>query len=625
MAKDINKAKKAKKTNKNQPVSTKSVGISTKSYKPSRSKSAVAQESTGAVAQASYSRASKIAVIAVSAAVLICAVWMIIYFVIDAYQKNFSYLEYNMGDYIELSEADYKNYTLKLDIAKPHTKAEDGSGVSDVQIKVMYTLAAKILEENKTIGGRTTSATEIALGDNVYIWYRAYVIKDGKEVDITSLSNYYKETEGIVADASAMTVGKGSFTLAGLDAGLLGVNTGDYSRYEKIKSGQVKAGQVVYISCERAPVGGTDADKQIGDCVRIDLTDEDTAAIWSDILVGKTIGAEDAMEDFTVNVDGADYVYSKTQILFATECEGDGKLTIETYAPYDHTITQIRNEKVYVDVFVEAVQKRNPWHTANAENPDAQYDLSYDWNDAVIEKMLEEDKLDITEEALLEYEGESLVEKYENYTYQNLLATYKENLKQLTEDMMWDYYLSKVKIKQYPKVKVDDIYREYYDDLEYKYTQNGGLIYNEYTGSNVSCTTLDEYAIIYYGLQYAENKDWQAYIRSYAESLVVERLILFYIMKRENLEPSSEEFNKRYVEIRQEYVDEYIRQDSTDTSEYDEDKYAAYVKQCEDRIFSYFSEDYFKETTYYELVVEELLKYPTVKTLDDIPMSERLK
>ena len=622
MAKDINKAKKA---NKNQPVSTKSVGISTKSYKPSSSKTAAAQGPARAVAQGGYSRASKIAVIAVSAAVLICAVWMIIYFVIDAYQKNFNYLEYNMGDYIELSEADYKNYTLKLDIAKPHTKAEDGSGVSDVQIKVMYTLAAKILEENKTIGGRTTSATEITLGDNVYIWYRAYVIKDGKEVDITSLSNYYKETNGIVADASAMTVGKGSFTLAGLDAGLLGVNTGDYPRYEKIKSGQVKAGQVVYISCERAPVGGTDADKQIGDCVRIDLTDEDTAAIWSDILVGKTIGAEDAMEDFTVNVDGADYVYSKTQILFATECEGEGKLTIETYAPYDHTITQIRNEKVYVDVFVEAVQKRNPWHTVNAENPDAQYDLSYDWNDALIEKMLEEDKLDITEEALLEYEGESLVEKYENYTYQNLLATYEENLKQLTEDMMWDYYLSKVKIKQYPKVKVDDIYREYYDDLEYKYTQNGGLIYNEYTGSNVSCTTLDEYAIIYYGLQYAESKDWQAYIRSYAESLVVERLILFYIMKRENLEPSSEEFNKRYVEIRQEYVDEYIRQDSTDTSKYDEDKYAAYVKQCEDRIFSYFSEDYFKETTYYELVVEELLKYPTVKTLDDIPMSERLK
>ncbi len=598
-------------------------GVSTKSYKPQRqAKTASADVSpaagAGVIRKLSH-KAKMIIIMAVCAALLVGAIVPIIIIVVRNHRINsFDYLKSDLSRYVDFSEEYYKDYPLILDIAKPHVKREDGTGVSDVEIAILSMLAKD--KGGKTIGGMTTEATEIAVGDDVYFWYRGYVIEDGKEVDVTSLMNFYKEESNIRGESNAITVGRGSFAVAGVEGGLIGINTGDYAKFVKITEGEVKAGQVVYISCERTPVGGTAADKQTGSCVRIDLADTETAAVWLPILEGAAIGSE--VDDFRVTVDGVEYDYVKTKVEFVTECEnGEGKptLTIEGYAPYDFSIVQLRNETIYVELYIAGVQRRNEWHNKGF----AEYTIDYDWNDAYVSEKLEAEELDITAEELDEYAGSSLTEKYEAYALKRLNDSYKESLKQMTEDAMWEYYLKRAIVKEYPELKVNEIFKEYREDVENQFRKSGGYIYNMYTGSNVTCADINEYAVIYLNLQYEEDQNWENYLRRLSESLVAERLILYYIMKEENLTPKGSDFNKRYEALRQEYLDEYIKQDGTDTSEYTEEEYEEYVEECKKTLFDYYDEEYFKETTYYEMVVESMINYAKVYTLDDIPARDR--
>ena len=605
-------------------------GISTKSYKPQAKKkteeaSVITKKPTIIDRfKALPNKTRLIIVIALIVAILASiAVPVTIAIVRSSREKNFDYLKTDLSKYVDFSEEYYKDYPLLLEIAKPHKKNADGTGVSDVEISILYMLASD--KGGKTIGGLTSDPTELTVGDDVYFWYRGYIIEDGKEIDVTSLMNFYKEESNIKSSSNVITLGGGAFAIAGVEGALIGLNTGDYAKFTKITTGNVKATQVVYISCERTPVGGSDADKQTGTCVRIDLTDADIAADWLPILEGAAVGSE--VDDFTMNVGGVDYNYTKTKIEFVTECEnGEGGLdpiTVEGYAPYDFSITQLMNETVYLEIYIAGVQKRNDWHAKYDSIAGSEYTLDFDWNDDYVQSKLDADTLGISAEELDKYDGDTLTAKYESYAWETIMASYEENLKQMTEDAMWDYYLSRAIIKAYPQKKIDEVVKEYKDDLYYQYQKSSGYIYNMYTGEYVTCADVNEYAIIYFNLQYAENQDWEDYILRLCQSLIAERLIMYYIMQKENLTPSGAEFNARFEALKQEYLEEYMRQEGTDTSEMTEDQYKEYVAECEKTLFAYYDDEYFKETTYYELVADSMIRYANVYTLDDIPARDR--
>lgn len=603
--------KKDKKANS--PEINKPRGISTKGYAPGRRTASELTEAPVKERRPMSKRTLRIISVSVAALLLIATVWMIVYFVWKAHDDNFDYIEYDLHEYMEFSADKYKNYSLNISIAKPHLKNEDGTGVSDVETEILYMIASDkygYIIEN----GALFSDATIATGDEVYLWYRGYILdEDGKEVEVTSLTNFYQTLDNVTGSSNRLYVGMNSFPMKGLEIGLVGVNTRDYAKFSKITDRPVQEGDVVYLSCERYADGKTKDESEIGYCVRIDLTDPEIAEKWGPILLGKSKGK---IDDFDITIDGILYHYFETEISFLTTCEkADNVLTVETYAPYDYSIEVLRNETVYFDVYVERVQKHNPWHKDESVGA---YQLSMDWNDEYLESKLEAQSLDITRETLMTYEGESLTDKYESYLYSVLMKKYEDNLKTMVEDAMWSYYLSEVNIKQYPRSKVNKIYDEYYADIERQYTQNGGKIYDMYSGQNVTCTSLDQFGILYFGLQYSENQDFDKVLREMAEGLVAERLILYYIMKEENLTPTEEVFNARYEEIRQEYLEEFIRQEGTDTSNYTEEQYDQYVENCKNSLFSYYDEAYFKETTYYEIVLDTLLTYPTVITMDDL-------
>jgi hypothetical protein len=97
-------------------------------------------------------------------------------------------------------------------------------------------------------------------------------------------------------------------------------------------------------------------------------------------------------------------------------------------------------------------------------------------------------------------------------------------------------------------------------------------------------------------------------------------------MQAENLMPTEEELAREVASIKQEYLDEYIKQyisykeendDSFDRSTLTGEAYDTFVSERSKELFDYYDDDYFTETAYYEIGLRTFLTYPTVYTLDN--------
>lgn len=609
----------AKDKKKQEPVGASPTGISTKGYRKPTSAPKSAETPVTPSGMTVKKKKTLIAVTASAlAAVLIVTAILI---GVSAYNNNFDYLEYDLSRYISFEDGGYKDYPMSIAIAKPHEKAEDGTGVSDLELSILDLIyQTKYIDAVPVTDGITSGAT-IAVGDRVYFRYRAYYVdSEGKEIEITGYNNFHKDDDSVKGSLPFAVGDSLGFDFAGLSSGLLGVNISEYAKFSKKTEGAVEAGEVVYISCERTPVGGDEDDREIGAHVRINLADEETLALWDDILVGKSIGSE--LEDFNITVDGKEYTYSETTVEFSTTCEEGGDkpvLTVEAYVPYSSNIVALRNETVYLDVYVYGVQKYNTWHSDESEP----YHISHDWNDEFVTGLLEGEDVELTEEELAEYEGATLTEKFESWAYDSLMEQYELKYDDMVEDAIWDYYLSVTKVKKYPKVKVEAVYEEYYKDVIYQYETSGGTI--KYTsGATKTYDNLDDYAVAYLSLS-GSNVDWEARLHDIAENMVKERLILYYIMKEENLIPTQKELNLMKEQIREEYVEEGIKQDKTDTSEYTEEQYEEYVEGIRRKLFAYYDDAYFTEQAYYEIALKTFRTFADVTTLDDVPSMPQIK
>lgn len=587
-------------------------GVSTKSYKPK--KSAVKSQSKEAeTPKRRLTKRSKI-IIAAVAAMLCCAMIFGIVFaiVLGIEDKNFDYLGSDLSRYIEIADGDYKDgFDLNINLIKPRLKNSDGSGVSDVEGKILALLSSDI-KNNVINSGASYKTGTVAVGDDVYIWYRGYTVRDGKQVDIIGLHNYYLDKDTVESEANVINVGSGIVPYSGFDASLVGKNTEDYAKFVKTTDRAAAAGDVVYISASRIPVGADASEEEKGSYVRIDLEDPSNSE-WASVLVGRKPAEE--IPDFNITVDGVEYTYKSTKIDFITECEkADNVLTVSAYVPNGYTgDVALIGETVYFDVFIEQIIYHNEWHN---DESSTEYDISYDFNDAYVAAKIADGTLGLTAEELETYEGGTLTEKYESYVYEQLLSEYEKEYLELVEVAMWDYFFDVADIKQYPKSKVDEIYDKSVASLVQSYNDSEGYVYNKYTGYSQMCQSFDEYALIYLDLVYAENQDWSAKLYSDARDLVAERLIIYYILKKEDIVPSSEALAEKVELIKEEFLLEYIAMDNTDTSKYTEEQYDKYVSEIREKIDSGFSSDYFKERAYAKIALEAILPLANVKTLD---------
>ena len=527
--------------------------------------------------------------VAITAGILALALIVLaVVFIVRAVKRDvrFDYFTSDLSKYIEFTE-DYKNFKVSVDIAKPKD--------IDVDVTILNLICADKSEKPLYDGNYVTSGFTITPGDVVLIWYRGYLLdEDGEEIAVEGMSNFGTES------AAELEIGGNAF-IPGFELGLVGVNTGDYNKFEKITEGRVKENQVAYVTYTRAEYA-EDKTKVTEKNVRIDLS-EDVDAKYGEGFKAKllTMSVGDKVD---LNAQTADktFSYMNLTVDFVTECENN-PIKVETYFPYDYSKTELRNEKAIFEVYVEKA-------------------IIYDtpeFNDEYLTKKIEDGELKVTLEKLNEYEGDTLVAKYRAYAEELLEEIYQTQYDALVESAIWEHYSSIAKLKKLPVIKVEEMYNSYVEELNNYFINNGGMIYDSTTGQYATYSTLEEYAPKYFGLDSSVN--WKEYVYAMAADFVKERLVLYYIMKTEGLVPSADALKNEISIIRQEYVDEYVSQyldyEGKTKADYTDEEYNEMVAEREREIFAYYQDDHFEERAYYSIVAQTLITWPEVSTLDE--------
>lgn len=528
-----------------------------------------------------------LAIIITAALLAVIAIATAIVFVVQAIKSDagFNYLKSDLDKYIEFT-SDYKNLSFDLDIAKP--KDID----ADVALLKLQAAARTGNGKEKVLDGYSW---EIGAGDSVGIYYRGYIIgADGEQIAVDGMSNFGD------ANPHTLVIGSGSF-VPGFELNIVGLKTDETNRFEKITTGKPGENQIAYVSYTRTD--SSDANKKVTVTnERIDLSRTDIDEVYGqnfkNTITSTTIGTKVALLSA---LNGNDYNYTDLVVNFVTECETK-HFTVECYFPYNYKKENLRNERAYFEVYV------NKFDDFDAP----------ELNDEFIKKQIEDKKITVTEQELAEYEGETLVDKYVAYYNEQLMENYEKEYETLVRDRIVEILRSISKAKKYPGGKVDEVYDDYYNTVNDSFITNEGKITNSYGSSN-TYQTLDTYAVAYLGLQ--TGADWKAYILGLAQDSIKERMMLFYLVRNENLIPAKDEFKDLVNETREntiaEYIAQYLAYLGKTKDEYTAEAYAEFEAQCRKEVLNYYTDEYFEETTYYELLLKEAMNWVDVTTLDE--------
>ena len=503
-------------------------------------------------------------------------------------KKNFNYEKEDLSKYIKLSESAYKNYTLNIDIAKP----------KDIEVdNQILQLLASSKGAARYNGNEVISAFTVTPGATVKIWYRGYILdNDGKELEVSGMCNFAGSS------ASALTIGSGSF-IPGFELGLVGKNTGDYSKFVKItdSSTVITESHVVYVSYTKTLADSTQTTK--GSTVRIELSSDVDAKYgvgFKEQVLSAKIGES---KSFSAVIDGETYEYTDFVINFATDCENN-PIVVKSYFHYDYTTTNLRNETAYFEVYVES---------------GVLYEVP-EFNDDFVKTTVEKSTSAITLSALEKYDGASLTDKYRAYLQEQIDKAYEEEYESAVTSAIWNRILESAEVIEYPTKEVDRVYTNYVNNIVDEYSRSGGQIQNSYTGEYESYSSFDTYALAYLGIS-STTTDWQTYLYSACQGLVKESLVLYYIINTENVKPEKAEFEKLVEATKKDHLDKYVSRyleyEGKTREDLSDSEYESFVKAREKELLKYYEESYFEETTLYNLAMDNMMSWAKISTLDE--------
>ena len=255
------------------------------------------------------------------------------------------YLNDDLSKYIFLSEEDYKNVDVTVTV-DPVTDMD----VENAVLQALY----KHRDTTAEYDGRKLIDRTVTPGDNVFIYYRGYMLgENGEKLDIDLGCNF--------ADASptSLEIGSGKFYI-GFELGLVGHNPKDYSSFNNLTTGTVGEGVLVQLTYSAAyPDGTTAVEKSQLVSLQDNACDRIFGTGFADFLVGKTVGQtimsdEDPDKEATfvgTDVEGwdGDPVFTDMKVTAVYEV-GDNPLTVETHVAYNDDSEELRSKTVYFDV-----------------------------------------------------------------------------------------------------------------------------------------------------------------------------------------------------------------------------------------------------------------------------------
>ena len=481
---------------------------------------------------------------------------------------SYDYLAEDLSQYIELADSDYKGYDLTVKMSE----------VTDTTVEewILFTLCEHKSEEAKNPG----KTAPLTAGDVLEAWYRPYIIdENGKEIELNVNSG---ELGASGVTDGKITIGGGSLPL-GIESSLIGVIIADYPTMESValKEGDlISESDVLYISYSLLSPAG----KESYTNVRIDLSRTDLDAEFGtgfrDALLGTAMTEDGKLASFTAAFKDGRYVYDSVRVTDAYPKDAK-HLTLKGTLPHGYSNYDLACGEVYYDIFPE-------------------YFTAYDVPELNAEFI--RDTLKISDEELAKHEGADAVEKYRAYLKAELVRKNEEELRSIQEEAMWYHYNEVAKVTSYPEDAVLAIYNKNLEELK--------LVWESY---KEDYPDFDEFARAYLSL--TADSDWQAKLKDDAKSEVKEKLIFYYIVRKENLLPSEEKYKELFDSIFDEFVVYYM--DGKTAEDYDDP--AAYDKaraEAEVDVLDFYGEDFFAHQAYYEYAIDAILDFAKVEIIN---------
>ena len=488
--------------------------------------------------------------------------------------EPFDYVGEDLDEYIYISDANYTGYKgYEVTIASDEI-------TDDTVRSFINAILVEKRGEASNLGKKEFNST-IEIGDDVCLFYRG-LVKDenGNLKEVTSFSNFSVTEE----KKRIFTLGKGTLDALGLytELKLVGCDLSKYAGCQIVsESDTVGATDFVYVSYD-AIYGGASS-KQIKDeC--IDLTSPGDKAHLVEFLVGKTVGETYSPNAIFTDKDGTRVIYNNVKIerVMRFPDQGQEPFKVVTKVPATCSDTTLQGKEITLEFYID--------YTVKYETPT--------FDEEFITKTLE-----VKAESLENYDGEGLVDKYFDYVRTYLKAVDESEIDSVMIEAMWSHLYSIAQIKKLPEDEVDRIYNEYKIAIKNAYDQNPG-----------DYATVDEFANAYVKDTSGSDMVWTDFFRKESEEEVKQKLIFYYVAKREGLLPTDAEFwalKEQMIEsdvATALYQSGILRENYKTDAEYE----AAAAPKREEVLKNYEDDEYTTWIVHYEFAVPKMSKFGKV-------------
>lgn len=579
--------------------------------------------------------------------VLISTCTAMIFTLVSCSSDRFDFMNENLSKYVKISEEDYRGYTVTVNIKEP--------GDMELEERIIQAL---VREKSSTprYNGNYMTIYPIEAGSVVKIRYRGYTLdEDGNKIDIPGTSNL-----GDGADAS-LEIGSGKF-VSGFEYSLIGKNMADYSLLTTRTDGTVKRGDIITVAFNAyMPDGTIAAERSVVVDTTTDAMDQRYGEGFTESFIGKEIGGE--AFQFVTSFDGGSAVYADVSVnskiertvtvregafalgdtvkvkYTARSSEGkereqtitvtvsedhkakygeslgtlvnqltaggsvgdeyplsvttevgavysnlvvvgkqvreDRPMTVTVRFPHDYDNELMRNMEVFFDVYVSGV---------------CFYDVP-----TLTEEFIN-DTLKISDEELSLYDGDDAVQRYRNLVKADLKREYEEAKSLLVEEALFEHLVSVATYKKLPKKELEIVKKGYYSEAE--------AYYETYPDS---FSSVDDAGALLYELETPEQ--FKKYVQDNAERDVKERLVFYYIGRKEDFFSDKKTVEKKYDEELSRVFADYLIESGCTRDKYksDEEYQDAVEYHREEMLEHYLTPEMIYESIYYAEAMPKLL------------------
>lgn len=506
--------------------------------------------------------------------------------------NNPDLLTADLSKYISISEEDYKGFDINIPLDE----------YSEMGVDRNINL---LLTEHKTLNGfyngRYESSVPISLGDRVLVYYRGYTKDSGgakKDIDgacnFDSSPTYLEVGTGKIIklnDDGSETVS--GYFIPGFGEGLVGLVPANYPKFISAPDGTLTSdSQQSYRIMPRDVIYLTyTVDSKTVKNERIDLSRTDLDAVYgvgfAEFFTGKEV--DGTLEGFklvgenvksqTFSKDGKDVKYTDLCVSYAIRGGDDNAYNISVKFPASYDEESLRGTQAYFDIYVvESVIFEVP-----------------EYNDKFVTETL-----GVKAEELSSYSGDSVAEKYRAKIAKEHRIEIEESNHDLLVTKMWEHLMDKVEIKKLPRKVVEPYLNQYKKEINSMYTS-----YKDQYSSK------DELAIDYlnsvYGAALSVDGDWQSYIEALANRDAAQKILFYYIMRRENFLPGEADYTAAYNYVYGQIWDYYKELHAEELLTLDGEEYDNRLAALKKEMDEYYTEEYFKEQAYYYYGTRKML------------------